>query len=56
MKCPRCDVEMVSSKAIKPSYETNVRYLVAQPLVNANTLELIDCLKCPVCGHSDDMK
>jgi hypothetical protein len=40
--------------AIKPDLEANSRYLVQQPMINAETLELIDVLKCPKCGYSDD--
>jgi hypothetical protein len=40
--------------AIKPDMEANALYVCPQPMINAETLELIDVLKCPKCGYSDD--
>ena len=54
MKCVRCDIEMELGIAIKPDMEANALYVCPQPMINAETLELIDVLKCPKCGYSDD--
>lgn len=51
---------MSLGKAIKPDIEAKVLYiapkwnLAPQSMINADTLELINVLKCPACGHSDD--
>jgi len=54
MKCPRCNVEMVPGKAIDPAMKSNTLYEIEIPNVTAKTLRLIDVLKCPECGHSED--
>ena len=54
MNCPKCGTEMRLGKAIKPDTEANALYIAPQPMINADTLELISVLKCPVCGYSDD--
>ena len=54
MKCQRCDIEMEFGIAIKPDKEVNALYIHPPPMINAETLELIDVLKCPKCGYSDD--
>jgi len=54
MNCPKCETEMIPGKAIRPDTEKDVLYIVRPPMINAETLELIDVLKCPACGHSDD--
>jgi hypothetical protein len=54
MNCPRCDIEMKLGIAIRPEMEWNALYVCQQPMINAETLELIDVLKCPKCGYSDD--
>jgi ssDNA-binding Zn-finger/Zn-ribbon topoisomerase 1 len=51
--CPRCDIPMILGKAIKPEEEYNCRYLVQQEPINSDTLEIIDVMKCPKCGHSE---
>ena len=54
MNCPKCGTKMRLGKAIKPDTEANALYIAPQPMINADTLELINVLKCPACGHSDD--
>lgn len=60
MNCPKCGTKMSLGKAIKPDIEAKVLYiapkwnLAPQSMINADTLELINVLKCPACGHSDD--
>jgi len=54
MNCPKCGTEMKLGRAIDPIEESNCHYFAPQPLINSETLRLIDVLKCPKCGHSDD--
>lgn len=56
--CPKCKVEMVEGKAIQygsKEFDKNVCVGFGRPMVNHKTLNLIECLKCPKCGHSDDL-
>jgi hypothetical protein len=53
MQCPKCNVELKEGIAIKSSYQTS-GCIFGPVLINGNTLKLIDCLKCPKCGYSDD--
>lgn len=55
MICPKCKVEMVKSKAIRPKLDDPyARYIVQPDLVlKPHEIRLIDCLKCPICGYSD---
>lgn len=54
MNCAKCGTEMVPGKAIRPDTEHGALHIVQQPMITAETMELIDVLKCPACGHSDD--
>lgn len=54
MNCPRCNVPMVTGKAIKPGLPAGC--FCPSVAVTAETLELLVVLKCPQCGHSDDGK
>lgn len=54
MKCLKCGIEMLPGIAIKTNTEVNALYIICQPMINAETLELIDVLKCPMCGYSND--
>jgi Zn ribbon nucleic-acid-binding protein len=54
MQCPRCNIDMVKGTAIKSNEVRGAIYISSPPLVNADTLQLIECWKCPQCGHSDD--
>jgi len=56
MICPKCGTEMILGKAIKPDIESNVSFIIRPPMINAETLELINVLKCPACGHSEEIK
>lgn len=65
MICPKCNIEMVLGKAIKTDQDLGPRFYPPPcsfqaatvprlpSFITAETLELIDCLKCPKCGHSD---
>ena len=55
MICPKCGTEMLLGKAIKPDMEANALYICRPPMINSETLELINVLKCPVCGHSEEL-
>lgn len=54
MVCPRCDVEMVVGKAIKPKDGGLCRVYPLDEVLSADELEIIPVFKCPKCGHSDD--
>ena len=55
MKCPRCNVEMTKGMAIEtyngPPYRSITFF---QHVIDHETLKLIECLKCPKCGYSND--
>lgn len=56
--CPRCKVEMSVGKAIKygdSKREQNVCTGFGRVYITNDTLTLIECLKCPECGYSDDL-
>lgn len=55
MKCPRCDVVMVNGIAIEPAIrDSHSRVMELKKTVTYSELKLIDILKCPICGYSDD--
>lgn len=57
MICPRCNVEMKIGQAIKT--EPSSLCLAIKSffsLIRAEDLKIINCYKCPKCGHSDDGK
>ncbi len=54
MLCPRCDIEMKWGIAIDPHSDANARYIVPRAPLTIKDIELIDVLKCPKCGYSDD--
>lgn len=54
MKCIRCDVTMGLGIAIK--YDDRPFGIVAQARLNKDTLEIVDVLKCPKCGHSKEIQ
>ena len=55
-KCPKCNLPLVKGTAILTDESTRSPCWFTKPLINAQTLKLIECLKCPSCGHSDDGK
>jgi hypothetical protein len=53
MKCVKCDTDMVIGQAINP-YNQGIPFsFFTPPPIKIDTLELIDCWKCPKCGRSD---
>jgi ssDNA-binding Zn-finger/Zn-ribbon topoisomerase 1 len=53
MKCIKCNTGMVIGQAISP-HNREIRWCFgSQPPIKIDTLELIDCWKCPKCGQSD---
>jgi predicted RNA-binding Zn-ribbon protein involved in translation (DUF1610 family) len=57
MICPKCDEKMEWGIAIHPGYEEDARYIMPQTFIlNSETIKIIDVLKCPKCGFSDDGK
>lgn len=58
MICKRCNVPMEIGKAIKyKGREKGERgiHCIANPIISADMLQMIDCWKCPKCGHSEDL-
>ena len=53
MLCPKCNVEMVKGIAIDPERDAYARGIVPQ-IRYLKDPQLIDVLKCPKCGYSDD--
>ena len=53
MECERCGTEMIIGKVIDPGYMENALYIAPLPPITEKTLRMIDCYKCPKCGHSD---
>ncbi len=55
MLCPKCKVELVTGMAIEPGSRGVSRSINGYQYVsNAETMEIIEVLKCPKCGYSDD--
>jgi hypothetical protein len=55
MTCPKCKVPMVHGLAIKTEEPCLHVCFPNTPTIEAKDLELIDCLKCPLCGHSEEV-
>lgn len=53
MMCPRCKVEMVEGYAIRDNGNDDFP-IMPRPAWTWGNLPLMMCLKCPICGHSDD--
>ena len=55
MKCPRCNVEMKMGVALK-NRPTGIPDFIGDDFVctvsYCKEADLIECLKCPECGHS----
>lgn len=55
MICPKCKIEMQLGIAIDTGpYGHNCILCTSPALINKDTLKIVDVLKCPKCGHSDD--
>jgi hypothetical protein len=54
MKCPKCKIDMVKGIAIEASEPNYCGCLFTIPKITAETLKIIECMKCPICGYSDD--
>lgn len=52
MLCYRCKNELGIGIAIEPPPNES---LIPWPLSNEKTLKIIKVLKCPSCGHSEDI-
>jgi len=55
MKCPKCGTEMGKGIAIDAE-DTRGFTIVPRAPLNAESLKLIECFKCPKCGYSDDIE
>ena len=53
MICKVCGTEMRIGKVIDPGYLENALYIAPVAPLTEKTLEIIDCYKCPKCGHSE---
>jgi len=57
MKCPSCNKEMEWVKGIAiDTGDWDDRAIGHAPVYNNKTLKLCECLKCLLCGHSEDDK
>lgn len=57
MDCPKCKAELVQGIAINPVRDYNNRYVIANNRFSTyKTLKIINVLKCPLCGYSDNGK
>ncbi len=57
MKCPKCDVELDLGKAIDYDDRGNVCTGFGGSIyLKGNQVKLVDVLKCPKCGHSEDFE
>jgi len=56
--CPRCKVEMGRGIGINPTTPDWLKRALGGPEVpiNNDTLRLDEVLKCPRCGHSEDLR
>lgn len=56
MYCPVCgNTKLEMGIAIDPKGEANSRYIVPfDRVLKPDEVKLIDCIKCPKCGWSDD--
>ena len=55
-QCPKCEIDLEIGIAIKDNEKGGVCRGMGCPPINADTLEIVDCLKCPKCGYSDDAR
>lgn len=56
MICPKCNIEMIKGIALKPLFEVGCRHIAPRNITYMlDKPEIIECLKCPKCGYSDDM-
>lgn len=51
MKCPRCNEDLVVGKTLFPC-ECSDSLRLKPPDSISNYVEIVNCLKCPKCGHS----
>jgi hypothetical protein len=56
MICKYCKVDMKIGKAIKPLIEGRYRsFAPINQILKLDDIEVVKCLKCPICGHSEDL-
>lgn len=57
MYCPDCgNIKLEMGIAIDPKYDGRPPISPVPRTLNPNQVKLIDCIKCPKCGWSDDGK
>lgn len=54
--CPRCNIEMGVGIGIDYNNRGSACTGFGTLYLNHRTLKVIDCLKCPKCGYSDDLR
>ena len=52
-KCPKCFIDLKSGKILSKSYDVHERGGIMYVKPEASDGKLIECLKCPTCGHSE---
>lgn len=45
---------MQPGQALKPTLDTNYRYIAGYMPAPSKPVEMIDVMKCVACGHSED--
>jgi Zn-finger nucleic acid-binding protein len=56
MICPKCNIEMIMGIAIDPKFDHRAHYIMSVKPLSHDEVDIINVLKCPKCGHSDDGK
>ena len=54
--CIKCGTELVVGTAIKPAIEYGARSIVPVAPLKAHEVQLIKVMKCPSCGHSEEIE
>lgn len=55
MECKLCNTGMKIGFAIEPRFHGNARGIMQfDQTMKADEIKIMDCWKCPECGHSED--
>ena len=53
MICKHCKIEMTIGLVIDPRYEENGLPVTGRLPITAENMDIVNCWKCPRCGHSE---
>ena len=57
MECKLCNTGMKIGFAIEPRFHGNARGIMPfDQTMKVDEIKIMDCWKCPECGHSEDYK